>query len=246
MFLALLHIMNLIVDQGNSSVKIGVFDNDRLVESLRFDEFGLREADALLCKYSVRKAIVSTVVKTDDKLCEFLKDRVDKFVFLDENTAVPIENLYETPKTLGRDRLAVCVGANYLKPDSNLLVIDIGTAMTFDVVNSKNQYVGGNISLGLDMRLKALNFFTEKLPLVNVKEEAKLIGTNTEDAIFSGVVNGMIGEIDGFIREIMLIFPNISVFLTGGASFFFERKLKSSIFANQNLLLIGLNRILNY
>lgn len=238
--------MNLIVDQGNSSVKVGVFDNDKLVENLRFETFGTAEAETLLSKFSVKKAIVSSVVNTDVRLCSLLRERVDKFVFLDENTAVPIDNLYETPKTLGRDRLAVCVGANYLMPDSNLLVVDIGTAMTFDVVNSKNQYVGGNISLGLDMRLKALNHFTKKLPLVEVKDNVKLVGTNTEDAIFSGVVNGMIGEIDGFIREIMLIFPNISVFLTGGASFFFERKLKSSIFANQNLLLIGLNRILNY
>lgn len=238
--------MNLIVDQGNSSVKVGVFDNDKLVEYLRFETFGTAEAETLLSKFSVKKAIVSSVVNTDVRLCSLLRERVDKFVFLDENTAVPIDNLYETPKTLGRDRLAVCVGANYLMPDSNLLVVDIGTAMTFDVVNSKNQYVGGNISLGLDMRLKALNHFTKKLPLVEVKDNVKLVGTNTEDAIFSGVVNGMIGEIDGFIREIMLIFPNISVFLTGGASFFFERKLKSSIFANQNLLLIGLNRILNY
>jgi type III pantothenate kinase len=136
------------------------------------------------------------------------------------------------------------VGANYLYPDRNLLVIDAGTAITYDVVNSANNYVGGNISLGMDMRFKALHAFTSKLPLVASEHEAPLTGGDTREAIWSGVVNGLTYEIDGFIESFSAIYPKLLVFLTGGNAKYFEKRIKYCNFVVPNLLSLGLNRIL--
>ena len=179
-------------------------------------------------------------------MVDYLKNRAKKFIQLDENTRLPIENLYKTPETLGQDRIAACVGANFLMPDTNLLVIDAGTAITYDIVNAKNQYVGGNISPGLEMRKNALHNFTQKIPLIEITELVPAFGATTNEAILAGVVNGLIYEIEGYISLTSNVYPKLSVFLTGGDAFYFEKKLKSTIFANENLLLVGLNRILNF
>ncbi|MCB9018460.1 MAG: type III pantothenate kinase [Paludibacteraceae bacterium] len=237
---------NLVIDQGNSSTKIGVFDKGVLLFSERYPMFGALEIASIWSRFEVEDSILSSVVDLDSELLSLLQAKSHRFVLLDESTPLPISNLYETPKTLGRDRLAVCVGANFLKPDSNLLVIDAGTAVTYDIVNSKNQYVGGTISPGLDMRARSLHNFTKKLPLVEVKEDVGIYGTTTETALQSGVLNGLVYEMDGYVNALSSVYPDLSVFLTGGSSFYFERKLKSVIFANQNLLLVGLNRILSF
>jgi type III pantothenate kinase len=239
-------IMNLILDQGNSFMKAGVFSGEALLYTAVFKQFGEEEITSLFESFPVTNTILSSVIDTGSELTELLSSRSKKFVFSDENTPLPIANLYKTPETLGKDRLAACVGANYLKPDSNLLVIDAGTAVTYDVVNAENQYVGGNISPGLEMRKKALHNFTQKLPLIEITEPVPMLGATTHEAILAGIVNGFIYEIEGYISAVSSVYPNLSVFLTGGDAFYFERKLKSSIFANQNLLLVGLNRILNF
>lgn len=167
-------------------------------------------------------------------------------MFLNSKTKVPLINKYSTPKTLGFDRIAAAVGANFLIPNSNLIIIDIGTALTIDFVNDKNEYIGGNISLGIDMRFKALNEFTDKLPLIKKDDKRSLIGTSTETAIRNGVMNGIAYEIEGVINKLEEDFTNINTFLTGGDAFFFDKLYKNNIFANANLVLIGLNRILEY
>jgi len=241
-----LPIMNLIVDQGNSFTKIGIFSDKELLHTAIFKQLGKKELESLFELYPVSATILSSVVNPEYEMIEYLKKRSKKFILLDENTPLPIENLYKTPETLGKDRIAVCIGANYLKPNANLLVIDAGTAVTYDVVNAKNQYVGGNISPGLEMRRKALHTFTQKLPLIEMKDSAPMLGTTTDEAILAGIVNGLIYEMEGYISSLSSIYPDLSIFLTGGDLFYFEKKLKNSIFADSNLLLAGLNRILNF
>lgn len=254
--------MNLVIDQGNSSAKVAVFDTQKeegkngtekeredagkMVYYQKYELFSVAEAKKLCEKFPIGQAIISTVMNDDDELNGYLKERLYRFVRLDNETPLPIEIRYKTPQTLGRDRVAVCVGANYLKPNRNLLVIDAGTAITYDIVNSKNQYVGGNISLGIEMRRQALHTFTAKLPLVEVEDDEPLVGTTTEEAIASGIVNGVTCEMQGYIDEVSSVYPDLLLFLTGGSGKCFEKRIKKTIFANPKLVHIGLNRILTF
>jgi type III pantothenate kinase len=194
----------------------------------------------------LKKAILSTVKPDDDAINQFLSANSDFFIKLDHHTKLPIENLYETPETLGKDRVAAAVGANELFPDRNLLVIDAGSAITYDLVSEKNQFLGGNISPGLEMRFKALNQFTGKLPLVNYSDEYQDIGRNTTEAIRAGVQNGILYEIAQTIDLFNRNYQNLQIIMTGGDSKFFDKKLNYSIFVHFNLTLIGLNRILEH
>jgi len=194
----------------------------------------------------LNKAILSAVKDVDPEIVRFLSENFDFFLELNDQTKLPIENIYETPDTLGKDRLAAAVGANELFPDQNLMIIDAGTAITYDLVSEKNQFVGGNISPGLEMRFKALNHYTGKLPLVEYSDDIQLIGRNTVEAIRSGVQNGILFEINETIDLFNRNYQNLQIIMTGGDSNFFERKLNYSIFVHFNLTLIGLNRILEY
>ena len=194
----------------------------------------------------LKKAILSSVKPIDEELISFLNTNFDSFIELNENTPIPIENLYETPETLGKDRLAAAIGANELFPDQNLLVIDAGSAITYDHVSEKNQFLGGNISPGLEMRFKALNHFTGKLPLIGYSDEFQSIGRNTTDAIRAGVQNGILFEIEQTIDLFNRNYQNLQIVMTGGDSYFFDKKLNYSIFVHFNLTLIGLNRILEH
>jgi type III pantothenate kinase len=194
----------------------------------------------------LNKAILSSVKPYDEELKQFLTENFEQFIELDHTTSLPIENLYETPETLGKDRLAAAVGANELFPDRNLLVIDAGTAITYDLVTDKNQFLGGNISPGLEMRFKSLYQFTGKLPLVEKNEDFQPIGRNTIEAIRAGVQNGIIYELTQTIDFFNRNYQNLQIIMTGGDSNFFDKKLNYSIFVHFNLTLIGLNRILEY
>ena len=238
---------NLTIDQGNTAVKTGVFDSGELIETGFYEKLTEEDIRRLKNRYNIGGVILSSVGDVSKLPMDAIEAAGDRFVRFEHDTPVPIENLYATPKTLGCDRLASCVGANYLKPDSNLLVVDMGTCITIDIVNARNQYLGGNISPGMQMRLKALNAFTTALPLVDVHSLSSVpcYGLSTQEAIASGVVEGITHEIEGYRRTLEPKFPKLSVFLTGGDAFFFERRLKSEIFVNRNLLLIGLNRIID-
>lgn len=192
------------------------------------------------------QAILSSVKPVDSDILQFLSENFDFFIELDHQTVLPIGNLYETPETLGKDRLAAAVGANELFPNQNILIIDAGTAITYDLVSEKNQFVGGNISPGLQMRFKALNHFTGKLPLISYSDEFQPIGKNTTDAIRAGVQNGILFEIDQTIDLFNRNYQNLQIVMTGGDSIFFDKKLNYSIFVHFNLTLIGLNRILEH
>lgn len=238
--------MNLIVEQGNSSTKVAVYDKGMLLEYFQFKHLVIQDLLPLFDKYELTQGILSTVVQEDEELTRFLESRLAYFIFLDETVSLPIKIEYKTPSTLGKDRIAAVVGANYLKPGRDILVIDAGTAITYDLIDATGTYLGGNISPGMTTRFKALNHYTQRLPLVQETEEVPFMGFDTESAIQAGVINGILFEMDGYIETCCKKSLSLLVFLTGGHSIYFERRLKNSIFADINLVLTGLNRILEY
>lgn len=165
---------------------------------------------------------------------------------LDHKTPVPINNRYLTPETLGFDRLAAAVGAATVYPGANVLAIDAGTAITYEFVDAQNNYRGGNISPGMEMRFRALHHFTGKLPMIESKMPVSFLGNTTSEAIKAGVIEGMIFEIDGYINTLKKSHHDLKIIITGGDAIFFDKKLKNSIFVNLNLTLHGLNRILRH
>ena len=238
---------NLIIDIGNTRTKIALFNQHDLMFSVAIEQLTVDHLKMLKDEHpQLTQAILSSVKPVDDEILKYLSENFDVFIELDHQTELPIENLYQTPETLGKDRLAAAVGANELFPDQNLLIIDAGTAITYDLVSEKNQFVGGNISPGLQMRFKALNHFTGKLPLVSYSDEFQTIGKNTTDAIRSGVQNGILYEIAQTIELFNKNYQNLQIVMTGGDSIFFDKKLNYSIFVHFNITLIGLNRILEH
>ena len=239
--------LNLVIDIGNSQTKVAVFDAGEIVQVTCMESLNIARLADLKRNYpALNQAILSSVAKVDSELLKVLKKDYDYFIEFDHQTAVPIGNLYESKETLGLDRLAAAVGGIFLFPDKELLVIDAGTAITFDLVDKNHHFLGGNISPGLKMRFRALHEFTRKLPEIEKADLWPAIGKTTEEAIRAGVQNGMIYEIDGMIDQVRKDWPECQVILTGGDLFFFDKKLKNTIFVKFEITLIGLNRILEY
>ncbi|HET6558334.1 MAG TPA: type III pantothenate kinase [Prolixibacteraceae bacterium] len=239
--------INLIIDIGNSRTKIALFNEHDLMFNLSMDRLTPSHVKMLKDEHpQIKNVILSTVRPVDGELNRILSTEFDRFIELDHLTELPIENLYQTPETLGKDRLAAAVGANELFPDKNLLVIDAGTAITYDLVSEKNQFIGGNISPGLEMRFKALNHFTGRLPLLSYSDDFETVGRNTDEAIRAGVQNGILYEMAQNIEYFNRNYQNLHIIMTGGDSNFFDKKLNYSIFVYFNLTLIGLNRILEH
>lgn len=239
--------MNLIIDIGNTQTKYALFKKNVMIEFRTSYDNDLDLISSWREKYpETDSVIVSSVQLKPESFLDSLKMMFARLIYFDQNTPTPLKNLYESKATLGYDRLAACVGAYVLYPNSNLLVIDAGTAITFDFVDAKNQYLGGAISPGLSMRFKALNEFTKKLPLLEKSDSCQLIGKNTSQAIISGVQNGLLFEMDTYINQIKEKHDNAKFFLTGGDADFLSGKLQNRIETNKQLLLMGLNSILNY
>lgn len=239
--------MNLVIDIGNTRTKFSVFNRGEVLITVPVDEFLPQHIDVLQNDHpSLQNVILSAVKNYSPKLREALQNKFERFIELDSNTPLPIQNCYKTPETLGKDRIAAVVGGFDLYPDTNLLIIDAGTAITFDLLNDKQQYLGGNISPGLEMRYKALHHFTGKLPLIGHQKFDKLYGTTTEEAILAGVQHGVVFEVDKAIDTFKDFYANLKVIITGGDAYFFDNKLKNSFFVNFNLTALGLNRILEY
>jgi type III pantothenate kinase len=238
--------MNLIIDIGNSRVKIAVFNKSKLVHTEIFTiETLLENVLKIIEKYACKYAIISSVIGLDSKEIEFLKSKITLFE-LNSETKIPFENKYETPKTLGVDRIALIASAVEQFPTKNVLVIDAGTCITFDLVTNNALYLGGAISPGILMRYKALHKFTNKLPLLAPVVPNSIIGNSTDKSIHAGVMNGVINEIDGVINSYKEKYRDLTIVLTGGDVNFLANTLKNSIFANPNFLLEGLNTILTY
>ena len=239
--------MNLVIDIGNTRTKFSLFNRGELMISVPVDEFLPAHVEVLKNEHpSLDRVILSSVKKYPAELKTKLQDEFDHFIELDASTPLPIENLYESRETLGKDRIAAAVGAFDLYPDSNVLIIDAGTAITYDFVNEKNQYLGGNIAPGLSMRFRALHEFTGALPLVKPEDFGKLFGKTTSQAILAGVQHGLVFEADKTIETFKEFYNNLKVIITGGDANFFDKKLKNSFFVHFNLTAIGLNRILQH
>lgn len=238
--------MNLVIDIGNSSVKVAIFDGETIHSHLNNPGHSLLFIDQLQDNYPIEAGIIASVVDMDKESRNWLKKLPFPILELNHTTPLPINNLYETPETLGYDRIAAVVGAYSRFPQKDILVIDAGTAITYEFIDAKGNYQGGNISPGVQMRLKALNQFTDKLPLVNAEGRILSMGRDTETAIRAGVLKGIEYEIRGYITYLKHKYPELLVFLTARDEFSFDTSIKNIIFADSFLVLKGLNRILNY
>lgn len=238
--------LNLCIDIGNTRIKMGYFAGEQLVDTLTLATQEIDQAKSFLTNQKVKKVIFSTVSGPLPELIEKWLPSKTKVLELNTETDLPFQVAYQTPQTLGRDRLAAVAGAYALFQETTCLVIDAGTCVTYDVLTAPGVYLGGNISPGWQMRLDAMHHFTAKLPRPDALAPQKWIGDTTESALQNGALHGLLWEIEGYIQQIQADFTSINVILTGGDADFFAKKLKSKIFVNQNLVLWGLNKIINY
>lgn len=238
--------MNLVVDIGNTAVKAAVFDEDKMVDYRREDGQNVAIVRQMAETYCVDRCIISSTANIEESTRQILNSMKCSIEYLTSKTPLPIKNLYKTPETLGTDRLAGVVGAFDAMPGKDILVIDMGTAITYDIINAKGEYLGGNISPGISMRLKALHQQTAKLPMVDADGDKPEIGYDTDTAIRCGVTDGVKYEIEGFISAQIVKYPYLLIFLTGGDGFDFDECIKRRIFVDRFLVLKGLNRILNH
>jgi len=239
--------MNLIVDVGNTLVKMAVFDNEKIISYRKIPKADFaKSVKSLFAEYFlIRNAIVSNVGGMGQEeiamLCVFCKVHV-----LSSASKTPFKNSYTTPQTLGVDRIALATAAFYYNSNGNTLVIDAGTCVTYDAINDYGEYLGGAISPGITMRYRAMHEQTSSLPLLEKKHIIDFIGNATETSMHSGVVNGICNEIDGVIDQYKSRFVDLTVILTGGDAQFLSKRLKNTIFAHSKFLLLGLNHLLEY
>jgi type III pantothenate kinase len=236
--------MILAIDVGNSRIKAAVFENSKLVEHFVFVKENLENSLSIIIEKfsSITDLVLSSVGNVE--IDSFLKyQNILKVHFINHQTAFPFNNLYQTPLTLGMDRMVLSAGAVIQYPKKNRLVIDAGTCVTYDFIDEFDNYHGGAISPGLQLRYKALNDYTARLPLLALDNPENFIGSSTNAAIHAGVVNGLVYEMNGFIEDFEKKHSNFIIILTGGDTDFLAKRLKNTIFANSNFLLESLNNI---
>jgi type III pantothenate kinase len=236
--------MNLVIDIGNTQIKVAVFQQTILIFKDQFlsDEV-ISRVLSITEQYTINRAIISHVTNLDRSVILELEKLVN-LIELNHQTKLPFSNKYLTPKTLGVDRLALVAGAKGQFPNKNVLIIDAGSCITLDFLNQDGTYFGGDISPGIEMRYKAVNHYTANLPLLQKADVLPELGDCTNNAIHRGILNGVIQEIEGVIGQYKRKYQKLTVVLTGGDTIFLAKNLKSSIFAIPNFLLEGLNSIL--
>ncbi|MEI7662989.1 MAG: type III pantothenate kinase [Bacteroidota bacterium] len=238
--------MDLILDLGNTNKKLALFDKGEITDLIQFPILTLKSVKEFIRLHKgISNCILSSVIPHRLSLTRFLSSSLN-FIELNETTPVPIVNLYRTPKTLGKDRLAAAVAGAGLFPGKNVLVVNAGTCITYDFVTENNEYLGGSISPGILMRFHALHTFTGKLPLVSFHDQGILTGTDTRESILSGVLTGAVAEIEGITARYQQKYPELKIILSGGDQKYFDKRLKISIFAQPNIVLHGLQQILAF
>lgn len=237
---------NLVIDRGNSACKWAFFDSAQPLEPVEVvhTDSGVMLPERFFEKYEPQACIYASVGKADEAETEAIRLKVPHFLRYTADVPIPIHNAYRTPKTLGLDRLAAAVGAWTLAPGKASLIVDMGTAITYDLLKGDGTYIGGNIAPGLWLRFKSLHENTAALPMVDASCDFPSIGTDTHTAILSGVMQGVWYELQGYMTALKADCPALLTFLTGGDIIYFDNTLKSGIFAVPNLVLTGLNRIL--
>ncbi len=239
--------MELIVDIGNTYTKIAVFEGNTIIHSERTEAFEHAAIDAIFEKFpGISASIISSVKEAPSGMRNYIETYC-KCILLDVNTPLPFINQYKSD-TLGNDRIAAVAGALALYPNKNVLVIDAGTCITYDLITSDKNYLGGSISPGIKMRFKAMHTFTSQLPLVEpeLESETALVGDSTQKAILSGVHQGVLAEVDGIITDHKSQFPDLLIILSGGDHNYFDKYLKNNIFALPNIVWVGLKKILDF
>lgn len=223
-------------------------DEGKMINHFIYKQFSSAEVERLFDLYDITDSIISSVVNIEAAIVNTLHRRSQHFVLFDHNTPVPIVNKYDSPQTLGQDRLAASVGAKSLCPNENLLIIDAGSAITYDFVSAEGEYIGGNIAPGLKMRFTVLQRMTKKLPQVEVDENEliPLFGKNTRDAIAAGVIRGVAYEVKGYMRTLKEKTAHFKTYLTGGNAPYILNNVRSEMHYEKHLVLIGLNMILVY
>lgn len=239
--------MILTVDVGNTRIKAAVFEGNNAIENFVFEKKNFEnKIENILKKYpECSDLVVASVGNIEKQSFLSLENRLKVHFFTHEDI-FPFHNKYATPKTLGIDRMILAAGATLQFPKQNRLVIDAGTCITYDFIDENDNYLGGAISPGLRLRYESLHNFTARLPLLLLESPETYIGNTTAQAIHSGVVNGFVYEIDGFIDEYRKEFLNFIIILTGGDAEFLAKRLKNTIFANSNFLLESLNQTYQY
>lgn len=227
-------------------MKAGLFQKEKLEQSFRFpaSEAHSRLID-IIETHNPDYAIICSVSSASAEVESRLSDSVKRFVRMDERTSTPVMNAYSSD-SVGMDRLAMAVGAHHEHPTKNNLVVCLGTCITYNFVQNTRTFRGGAISPGLNMRLRAMHEFTDKLPQVSLKGETLLLGYDTDTCMRSGAVFGIISEIDGMVNEFAAQYKDFNAVLTGGDMQYFEGKLKCEIFADPDIILKGLNIILKH
>lgn len=239
--------MNITIDIGNTRTKIGVFKGSNLVEKVVLEGFDPKKVFEVATNQAGQNIIFSSVATViDEEVLLKFRNQFSTVVQLSADTSLPIKNFYATPATLGKDRLAAVVGAYALYGDQPCLVIDAGTCITYDILGPGGQFLGGNITPGVELRLKAMHHFTKRLPIPSGRTVESNWGKSTNEALINGAIMGTILEMQGFIDRAEEEYGSINTILTGGDANIFGKKLKNRIFANSNLVLVGLNKILNY
>jgi type III pantothenate kinase len=242
--------MNLVVDIGNTRTKLAFFENNDLVEKAILENGTLGELSSVINGREIDGAILSATGVDREGVEDFLKTHYP-FVKFDQTTPIPIKNKYKTPETLGKDRLAAIIAARAMFPKDNCLVIDAGTCLTYNFATANNMFIGGNITPGLTMRLKAMHHFTAKLPEIERYTDGvdmmEILGTSTESAMRIGAQIGILAEIEGFVERFILNFGRIKIVLTGGDGEYIMKNVAiSERYFERNLVLQGLNQILNF
>lgn len=235
--------MNLVIDFGNTNIKCGVFDANHLISTHIFNEE--KELAAYINDHVHSQIGVCSVTHDYENLKKTVPE-LSQAIFLTHNTKTPLQIAYDTPHTLGMDRLAAAIGGNALFPGRPLMVIDVGTCITYDFVSERGIYEGGIISPGVELRYRSMHDYTQNLPLLHALESDVLIGKSTHDSMTSGVINGIVGEMEYHISQFMLKNADLKVIMTGGGAKLFESKIKSDIFVALEIVLVGLNCVLEY
>ncbi|MEL6810451.1 MAG: type III pantothenate kinase [Bacteroidota bacterium] len=237
--------MNLIIDVGNTFIKLAVFQQNELLHKVNStsEDFVSTLASLHVSYPEIHYGIVSSVGAFSQTQLNMLMATVPLLI-LSHETNLPFTNEYATPTTLGVDRIALVSAAAAQYPKENVLIIDAGSCITYDFLNAENSYLGGAISPGIEMRYKAMNHYTANLPLLDTEIPEHLIGDSTNNSMHIGVILGVLNELEGFIDRYNENFPDLTVILTGGDAHFLRDRIKNDIFANSNFLLEGLNHIL--
>jgi len=239
--------MLLAIDVGNTRIKGAVFEHNTLLEQFVFgrETFEINLNNILKLYPKCDHLVVASVGNIEKEAFLSFADRI-KIHYISQSSVFPFKNLYETPSTLGIDRMVLASGAVLQFPDQNRLVIDAGTCVTYDFIDAADNYLGGAISPGIRLRYESLHNYTARLPLLQRAQAENFIGNSTAQSIHSGIIEGVVHEIDGFIGQYGERYSNFIIILTGGDSEFLAKRLKNTIFANSNFLLESLNQTFQY